>query len=194
MTREGTRRPGGLAGWPNACRVSKRLRRRTTLAVIRPVKAFLVLLALVILPGCASVSARKVVALEPFQRIFVVERLNDNHRLHEYLVAELKRSGYEASSGPLTMMPENAQALLTYDARFEWDFKTYLVELNLELHTAHSRKKLADARYYQPSLVPKSPARVAREIITRMFAVESKPDVPAESSPAVAPAAVPRMP
>ena len=121
--------------------------------------------------GCTtSVSARKVVPLDRFQRIYVEQRLNDNHRLDELFVAELRRMGRDASSGPLTMMPEKIDALLTYDARWEWDFKNYLIELNLELHTVHPRKKLADARYYQPSITTKPPVEVVREVIDRLFA------------------------
>ena len=134
------------------------------------VKAILLLLALLMIPGCASVSARKVVTLEPYQHIFVVERLNENHRLNEFLVSELRRLGRDASTGPLTMIPDNTQAVLTYDARWEWDFQTYVIELTLELYTTHTNKKLADARYYQPSIHPKPPGEVARAIINRMFA------------------------
>lgn len=120
--------------------------------------------------GCTTaVSARKVVPLDRFQRIYVEQRLNDNHRLDELFVAELRRMGRDASSGPLTMMPEKIDALLTYDARWEWDFKNYLIELNLELHTVHPRKKLADARYYQPSIKTKPPVEVVREVIDRLF-------------------------
>ncbi|MDO8542880.1 MAG: hypothetical protein Q7S40_20755 [Opitutaceae bacterium] len=133
-------------------------------------KSFLILFALTLLTGCASVSARKVTPIEPFQHIFVVERLNDNYRVHEFLVAELRRHGYDASSGPLTMMPENAQALLTYDARWEWDFQNYLIELYLEIHTTHSQKKLAEARYYQPSIRPNPVSVVARRVIDKLLA------------------------
>ena len=84
-------------------------------------------------------------------------------------VAELKRLGREASSGPLTMMPENADAVLTYADRWEWDFKDYLIELNLELHTARTHKKLADGRYYQPSLKTKTPAAVIQELLVPLF-------------------------
>ena len=126
-------------------------------------------LALTLLAGCSSVSARKVIALDHFQRIYVEQRFNDNHRLDELIVAELKRHGRDASSGPLTMMPENTQAIMTYDARWTWDFKTYLIELNLELHATHPRKKLADGRYYQPSLKTKGAAEAIREILTPLF-------------------------
>ena len=107
--------------------------------------------------------------LDPFQRVFVERRLNDNHNLDELFVAELKRLGKEASSGPLTMMPDNTDAVLTYDARWEWDFKTYLIELTLELHTARSHKKLADARYYQPSIRTKAPPEIIRQLVSDLW-------------------------
>lgn len=131
----------------------------------------LVLLGLVVAlaAGCSSVSARKVIALDRFQRVYVERRLNDNHRLDEHFVAALQRLGYQASSGPLTMMPEKTDALLTYDARWEWDFQSYLIELTLEVHTVYPRKKLADARYYQPTVKPKPPAAVVGELVDRLF-------------------------
>jgi hypothetical protein len=123
-----------------------------------------------LLAGCTTaISARKVVALDRYQRVYVERRLNDNHRIDELFVAELKRLGRDASSGPLTMMPEKIDLLLTYDTRWEWDFKTYLIELNLELHTVHPRKKLADARYYQPNVRNRPPPEVIRELLDRLF-------------------------
>lgn len=108
-------------------------------------------------------------ALDAFQHVFVEERLNDNQRLHDFFVAELRRTGRQASSGPMTMLPENADAVLTYDARWQWDFKTYLIDLTVELHAVRGHKKLADARYHQPTPRPKPPGDVVREIVTRMF-------------------------
>jgi hypothetical protein len=128
------------------------------------------LLMLGLLAGCSSVSARKVVSLDRFQHIFVEERLNDNNHISDLLVAELRRLGRDASSGPLTMLPQNADAVLSYDTRWTWDFHTYLIELNVELRTAHSDKKVADGRYYQPSIKTKSPEAVIHEVLTRMFA------------------------
>lgn len=125
--------------------------------------------AALLLAGCSSVSARKVVALDRFQRFFVERRLNENNRLDELIVAELQRLGRQASSGPLTMMPEKTEVLVTYDARWTWDFKTYLIDLSLEFHTVFPSKKLADGRYYQPSLRPKSPPDAVRELLGRLF-------------------------
>lgn len=133
-------------------------------------KPFSMVLALAVLTGCSSVSTRKVMPLDGFRRIYVEQRLNDNHQLAELLAAELRRLGCEASSGPLTMMPETTEAVLTYDDRWTWDFRSYLIEFNLELHTARSNKKLADARYYQPSIKTRSPAEVIHELLPPLFA------------------------
>jgi hypothetical protein len=127
-------------------------------------------LPLALLTGCSTISARKVVSLDSFQRIFVVQRLNENHHLDEIFVDELRRHGREASSGPMTMMPEKTDAILTYDARWEWDFQTYLIELNMQLHTTHTQKKLADANCHQPTIKPRAPEAVIREMINRLFA------------------------
>lgn len=136
----------------------------------RPLALFLAAtLGALLLGGCSAVSSRQVVALDQFQRFYVERRLNENNHLDELIAAELQRQGRIAASGPRTMMPENTDVVVTYDARWTWDFKTYLIELNLELHTVFPSKKLADARYYQPSLRPKSPADAVRELISRLF-------------------------
>lgn len=107
--------------------------------------------------------------LDRFERIFVERRLNENNHLDELFVAGLRRLGREASSGPMTMMPEKTDAVLTYDARWQWDFRTYLIELNFELHTVHPRKKIADARYHQPSIRTKRPEAIVHELLEKLF-------------------------
>jgi len=133
------------------------------------------LLALMLAIGCSSQNTRSVVDLTSFRRIYVVHRLSDDHRIDELLARELQQLGHEASSGPLTLLPENTDAILTYDDRWEWDFKSYLIELTFEIHTARSEKKLADGRYYQPTPKAKPPAEVVHELLASLF----KPKKPA---------------
>jgi len=123
----------------------------------------------VLLAGCSSVNTRAVIDLAPFKHIFVVHRLSDDHHIDELFAAELQRLGHDASSGPLTLLPENADAILTYEDRWEWDFKTYLIELNLELRTARTDKKLADGRYYAASPKSRTPTEVVRELLASLF-------------------------
>jgi hypothetical protein len=122
--------------------------------------------------GCTSVSVRKPPAFDlgRFHRIFVEQPFNENHHLDEIMAEQLRTLGHEASSGPLTMMPENTDAVLTYNARWTWDFKTYLIELDVSLHTAHTKKLLAEGRYYQPSITTKPPETVVRDLLAKLFA------------------------
>jgi len=131
--------------------------------------ACLALAAALLVTGCSSVSTRKVIALDRFQRFYVERLLNENHHLDEIIVAELRRLGCTADSGPRTMMPAHTEVLVTYDARWTWDFHTYLIELNLELHTVFPSKKLADGRYYQPSIKPRAPVEVVRGLLGPLF-------------------------
>ena len=119
----------------------------------------------VLLSGCASVSTRAVTSLAPFKHIFVIHRLADDHHLDELFVGALQRAGHDASSGPLTLLPDNADAVLTYEDRWEWDFKTYLIEVTFEVHTARTEKKLADGRYYAPSPKSRPPAEIVGELV-----------------------------
>ena len=126
-------------------------------------------LAALLVSCTTSSSARKVVPLERYQRFYVEQRLNENHHLDDVFASELRRHGREVSSGPMTMMPENSEVVLTYDARWEWDFKTYLIELNFELHSVHPRKKIADAHYHQPTIRTKSAEEIIRELLGQLI-------------------------
>lgn len=120
--------------------------------------------------GCASVTTRKVLDLAPFKRVYVEHNLTDDRHLDELIVQELTRLGYQASHGPLTMLPDKTDAILTYEHRWEWDFKTYLIELRVAVRTARTNKKLADGSYYQPTPNSKPPAEVVGKVITPLFA------------------------
>lgn len=137
------------------------------------IKALLSLLLVAALcSACTAVSVRKAPTIDVhrFHRIFVVQPFNENHHIDELFVDELRRNGFFASSGPMTMMPENTDAVLVYQAQWTGDFTTSLLDLSLELFTAHTNKKLAEARYYQPSARPKRPERVVDELVKRLTA------------------------
>lgn len=121
--------------------------------------------------GCSSLSAEGARAdLARAARVFVEQRLNDNHGLDRALVAELRALGYEAESGPLTMMPERTQLVVTYDAREEWDFRAYLIEFNVAVRPADNYHRIvASGRYFRPGLTTKAPAEMVREVVTRVF-------------------------
>lgn len=142
----------------------------TRLTLPRPAIAVLLALATLLFAGCASVETRKVIDLSTFKHVYVEHRLTDDKHLDEMIAAELTRLGYVATVGPLTMLPDNADAVLSYEDRWEWDFKTYLIELNVTVTTARTKKKLADGRFYQPTPNSKPASEVVSKVLTPLFA------------------------
>jgi len=119
--------------------------------------------------GCSSLDTHQEKGLASLQHIYVEHRLTDNHRIDEAIVAELKSRGYEASCGPLTMMPDGIQAILTYEDRWAWDFNSYLIDLHIEVHANFTNKPLGHGHYHQASAITKSPPEVVRQIIDPLF-------------------------
>ena len=132
---------------------------------------FFVLFATLLCTGCTTVSAVKVTGadLQHYQRLFVERPLNENRHIDEMIVEELRKMGRDVSSGPLTMMPENTEAVVNYNARGSGDFGTYLIDFHLAIRSLHPNKPLVVGRYYQPSAFTKPPETVVRETIRRIY-------------------------
>ncbi len=121
--------------------------------------------------GCASVTHETApkVNLANYHHFFVEHRLVDDHHVDEYIVQELQRLGLDASSGPLTMKPDNTDAIITYVDRWQWDFKTYMIEFTAQIYDARTDKPLARLRYYQPTVTSKDPGEVAHAVLAPLF-------------------------
>ena len=144
-----------------------------TSAVYDPVmKVSVFLLSLtVLLCSCSSVYSRKdpKVDLSKLKSFYVVHRLTDDHHIDDIIVDQLKARGHEASAGPLTMMPQSVEAVITYRDEWAWDFKSYLMQLDLEIHRAHNNQPLGQGSYRQPTIVTKPPEAVVEEIFKSLM-------------------------
>ena len=130
------------------------------------------LLAALLLSACTTAETRKppTTDLSKYHRVYVEHLLADGRNLDHLIVAELQRLGYEASSGPLTMLPDQGiDAVVTYDDRWTWDFKSYLIDFELTVRTARTDRPLASGRYHQPTAFPKPPAGVIHEVLAPQF-------------------------
>lgn len=129
------------------------------------------LLVVALFTSCTSVhtSVNPAVDLNRFKHFYVVHRLSDDRHIDALIVAELKASGREASAGPLTMMPDNAEVIVNYLDDWEWDFKTYLLQLNVQLYDVRRDRPIAFGNYRQPTPITKSPPEVIHEIFSRVL-------------------------
>ena len=72
-------------------------------------------------------------SLTGVQRFFVVSNTNDNHAVDHRIAEALQAGGRTADLGPLTMMPDDTQAVVSYSDRWTWDFGDHLVFLKISV-------------------------------------------------------------
>jgi hypothetical protein len=107
--------------------------------------------------------------LRQLKHVFVQQSLNDNHGLDAVIVRELQARGLQAESGPLTLMPPTATAYFIYEDHWDWDFRDYLLALNLTVRDARTDQIMATTSYFRPTAFLKSSADMVHITITALF-------------------------
>jgi len=112
-------------------------------------RILLVFISCVWLAGCASYNTQLDHGrnLSSIKRFFVVSNLNDNHALDQQIVSVLKDRGREAASGPLTMMPDDSQVVVTFQDHWSWDFGDHLVYLQISVRDTKSEQSFASVTF-----------------------------------------------
>ncbi len=130
-------------------------------------RCLLLALAATIIAGCSSLSSQQNPAVKfgQFKSYYVEHRLTDNHGIDQMIVNDLRKRGLEASCGHLTMIPEKVDVILAYEDRWTWDFKSYLIELNVIARNARTSKMIATATYRHPGPLSKDPEVMIRKIL-----------------------------
>lgn len=133
----------------------------------------LALVAALLASGCASYQSQVDhgrTSVE-HQRYFVQANLNDNHAVAQLIASTLRARGLSAESGPLTMLPDDAEVVVTYQDRWTWDFGEHLVYLRIALRDADTGKPVSSAVFNGPVAINKDPpevvARLIRELLDR---------------------------
>ena len=105
-----------------------------------------------------------------YKHIFVEHRLADSYGIADEMARQLREMGYDASAGALTMLPTDAEIILTYDDMWTWDFNTYMIEFDVQVRASRTDKILAVGHYYRPSMVfGHPPASMIHELLVKMF-------------------------
>lgn len=135
-------------------------------------RALLLSSVLMILTGCATYEAtvERGHNLKTLQRFFVISNLNDNHGLDHQIALALQSHGLKAEVGPLTMMPEETQAIVTYDDRWTWDFSDHLVDLRISLRDTRSEQDFASASFRAKIPVHKPTPDIVAQVVAELLA------------------------
>jgi hypothetical protein len=115
-----------------------------------PARLLVLLVLGLLLGGCSSYDTetphgRGLAGLKQF---FVLSNSNDNHAVDQRIVAALRARGLTADCGPTTMMPDNTQAVVTYQDHWTWDFGEHLYALKFSVRGPDSSETLAAASFY----------------------------------------------
>ena len=111
----------------------------------------LLLLFGLMMAGCTAVRTHvekdRTLHLAACRRFFVLVNLNDNHGIAPSIIRALKARGFEADSGPITMLPDTAQVVIVYDDKWAWDFSSHMVQLTLGVQDPKEVRPFATASY-----------------------------------------------
>lgn len=141
-----------------------------TLPLARMLSPCLAALAL-LLGGCATydTDVARGRSLAGIKKYFVVSNLNDNHALDHHLAASLRARGFEAEVGPLTMMPDDTQAVVTYQDHWAWDFGDHLTFFRLHVREPHLRQPFATITFTARVPLREKPTVTVDRLIGRLL-------------------------
>ncbi len=129
------------------------------------------LLVCLFLGGCSTYRAmtNPQVNLRNYNKIFVINNMDDNHSIEIMLVQALREQGRDADSGPPTLVPEDAQAIISYQDQWSWDFSDHLVGLAIEMHDARKHQMIGTAVYSGPASMRTPPAQVVGQLVFKLL-------------------------
>lgn len=122
--------------------------------------------------GCASYDRLQVPGrtLNGDKRFFVLSNLNDNHAIDHQIEAALQIRGNTADHGPMTMLPDDAQVIVTYEDRWTWDFGDHLLFLQIVARDRRSQQPVATVRFNAKIPSHQGTAGIVGELIDRLLA------------------------
>lgn len=125
------------------------------------------------LPGCAinrqSASVSPDSDLSSLKTIYVVKFAPDGRGINDLIAAELRKRGFEASTGADGAAPETADAIVTYQDRWQWDMSMYMIELKIYMREPRTDKLLAFGNSFHTSLSRRSPEEMVAEVLSSIF-------------------------
>jgi hypothetical protein len=124
------------------------------------------------LGGCVSYERNLMPGrtLDGVKRFFVLSNQNDNHGLDHQIEAALQIRGNEASVGPLTMLPDDAQVVVSYEDRWEWDFGDHLIFLQITARDRRSPEPIVMVRFSAKIPKGKKTPEVVGQLIDQLLA------------------------
>lgn len=111
--------------------------------------------------------------ISSINRLYIVHFEPDKRNLHDVIRDELIEMGFKADSGPGSKIPNDIDAIVTYEDRWHWDLGNYMLQLNIEIRNPKTNYPIAIGESIRTSGARKNPDKMAREVLESIF--KSKP-------------------
>jgi hypothetical protein len=136
------------------------------------------------LQGCATNREGASVAADAditrLKTIYVVRSAQDDRGVYITIAEQLRKLGYSVSTGPASPVPANTEAVLSYQAQWQWDITMYLLDLRITLRNPATDALLGSASSYHTSMTRKSTEEMVSEVLSGLRG--NKPAAVAPSS------------
>lgn len=127
--------------------------------------------------GCAIVELKSSQIpgsdISSIDRFYVVHFEPDKRNLHYVIRDGLIEMGFKAEAGPGSKIPDDIDAIVTYEDRWFWDITNYMIQLNIEIRNPKTNYPIAIGESIRTSMARKNPDDMAREVLASIF--KSKP-------------------
>ena len=107
--------------------------------------------------------------LTQVRNFYVVRFAPDSRGINRLIADELTKRGFEASTGPEDSGPKGADAIVTYQDRWQWDVTMYMLELRIFVRQPQTGTLLAVGNSHHTSLSRKSPEEMVAEVLSNIF-------------------------
>jgi len=124
------------------------------------------------LQGCAinreSASVAADADITKLKSVYVVRSEQDDRGVYITIAEQLRKLGYSVSTGAESQVPANTDAVLSYQAQWQWDMTMYLLDLRVMLRNPSTGALLASASSYHTSMTRKSTEELVAEVLSNL--------------------------
>lgn len=129
------------------------------------------LLLVPLVSGCSHLDTRLAPAanLAGYHNIFVEHELSDGRSVDLFIQRKLQSMGFVVAYGPLTMKPPEAELVVSYQEHWTFDFTTYIIEIDMQVHDARTGRELAVGHYFHPTITKEYTSEVVDPLLDQLF-------------------------
>lgn len=123
------------------------------------------------LSGCASMQSTQTPGadLTQLKSFHVQAHPDDDGEVGRVISDQLKLLGYKSTYGLDEPPASTVDATLTYQDKWTWDITMYLLQLDIQILDAKTKKLIASGTIRRPSLQRQRPETMANEILRKIL-------------------------